>query len=124
MYRKPGERLTQVLLIWWLIAFVGAFVGYQVTAATDIGLSAGLSKITAFLGWQAAAAVLALLCAVSSRRLPLDMGLRRLALVPLILLALMLAGFLALVLWANLRNDEPVPVPSLDPVILAPEGGS
>ena len=124
MYRKPGERLTQVLLIWWLIAFVGAFVGYQVTAATDVGLGAGISKITAFLGWQAAAAVLALMCAFSSRRLPLDMGLRRLALMPLTLLALMLAAFLALVLWANLRSDEPVPVPSLEPVIVAPEGGS
>jgi len=124
MYRKPGERLTQVLLIWWLIAFVGAFVGYQVTGATDVGLGAGISKITAFLGWQAAAAVLALMCAFSSRRLPLDMGLRRLALMPLTLLALMLAAFLALVLWANLRSDDPVPVPSLEPVIVAPEVGS
>lgn len=115
-----GKRLTGLLLVAWLVAFVGAFVAFAVTPAKDFGLAAGWNKVGVFMGWQAAAGAIALICAMASRRVAQGSRLRWLGLVPLGALALLIAAVLALIIWANFSRPGPLPPPPDTPATTVP----
>ena len=96
------------------MAFFGSFVAFYLTPAKDFGLAAGWNKVGVFMGWQAAAALLALLCAILSRPLQRGTGLRRAGLVPLAVLAAMGLALAALIWWSGLDrtpSDAAAPPP-------------
>ena len=74
-----ARTLTMVFLALWLIAFAGAFLAFWLTPARDFGLTAGLNRISTFLGWQAVAGFLAVLAWTTGTRLEKGTGLRRLS---------------------------------------------
>ncbi len=107
------NRLLLIILAAWTVAFLGAFVAFWITPATDFGLAAGWNKVGVFMGWQGVAAVLAVLAAVVSRSVPRGERLRWLGLVPMGFLLLLVAGVVALIVWANMQRPPPEgPVPS------------
>ncbi len=118
------NRILLIILAAWTVAFLGAFVAFWLTPATDFGLAAGWNKVGVFMGWQGVAAVLAILAAVVSRSVPRGLRLRWLGLVPMGFLLLLAAGIAALIIWANMQRPPPegaVPSATTAPVAVTPE---
>ena len=63
MQLKP---IVQGLAVVWLMLFVVSFIAQQ-TAASDGGASSGLNRVVAFLTWQTAAFIVAVLGALATR---------------------------------------------------------
>ena len=119
-----ARRITLVLCAAWTVAFLGAFVAFFVTPASDFGLAAGWNKVGVFMGWQAVAAVLAILAGVASRAVPRGQRLRWIGLVPLGFLLLLVTGFAALIVYGNMQRSAPVgavPAAVTAPVPVTPE---
>ncbi len=95
---KPRFVLT-LLAACWLMAFVYSFVEAALAAQSATGLSATATVFGAFLGWQGVAGLFALACFGVSRAWPKGSGVRRLGAVPLGVLAVLLLGFLTLVVF-------------------------
>ena len=126
---KSGGRsntLTALVLLGWIVAFFGAFAAFYFTPAKDFGLAAGWNKVSVFIGWQAAAAVLALICAVLSRGVPLGHRMRWIGLIPVAVMTLLVAAIAAFVFWASSSRTSPDPGPppkpatEVEPPISAP----
>ena len=96
---KADGRAVPLLLGAWAIAFAGAFVAFALTAPEDYGFTAGINRVAIFMGWQLAAAVLSVACAVAARRVPRGRRLRRLGFVPLGVTCLGLLFLVGLGLW-------------------------
>ncbi len=118
------NRIFLIILAAWTVAFLGAFVAFWLTPASDFGLAAGWNKVGVFMRWQGVAAVLAILAAVVSRSVPKGERLRWLGLVPVGFLLLLAAGVAALIVWANMQRTPPegaVPSAVTAPVAVSPE---
>ena len=98
------NRILLILLAAWTVAFLGAFLAFYLTPASDFGLAAGWNKVGVFMGWQGVAAVLAILAAVASRAVPKGERLRWIGLVPVGFLILLVAGVVGLIVWANMQR--------------------
>jgi hypothetical protein len=94
MQLKP---IIQGLAVVWLLLFVVSFVAMQATAADDSETS-GIARVAAFLTWQAAAFIVAVLGALTTR-FALQRGVAGIKLVgylPLALSVFLVALFIAL----------------------------
>ncbi|NDR55970.1 hypothetical protein [Aliiruegeria sabulilitoris] len=123
MNRTTGRiwlrRAGSVILVFWAIAFFGSFVVFALTPSTDMGFTAGVNRVLAFLGWQAAAGTFALVGWVVRASLRPGSTLRKLLLVPVGLLGVLIAGVAALVFWASSQAPielEPTRAPTEVPV--------
>ena len=106
-------RLLAILLLGWAIAVFGSFLAFFLTPAKDFGLTAGLNKVTVFMGWQAVATVLSF-ASLAMRWSSRDKITRRFAAIPALALAVMLMAFAALLFWANMKTaplDTTTPLP-------------
>jgi hypothetical protein len=83
----------------WLLLFVISFVTLQVVQPTGDGFTRGLNRIVAFLSWQGAAFVVAMVLAWLTRRAA-ERGVDRIKLVgylPLAASVFIVASFIAIV---------------------------
>jgi hypothetical protein len=95
MQLKP---IVQGLAVVWLLLFVVSFVAVRSTAA-DEGDTSGLNRIVAFLTWQTAAFVVAVLGAVAAR-FALQrgaVGVKLIGYLPLALSVFLIASFIAMI---------------------------
>lgn len=97
-----GKRLLLIgLLSVWALAWGFSFVAYATTEPSGDGFVRGMNRVTAFFGWQLAAAMPAFAAWVIGRDWPRGSGVRFVSRVP-IQLALGLAAVVAgLILWAR-----------------------
>ena len=105
MQQDPPDAarlLLTVLAAAWGLAFAYAFVSFAITPPNDMGFTRGLNRIEAFLGWQGVAGVLAIAIFAIGRRWPVGTSIRKLSMVPLILLALLVSAIAVIILWAVL----------------------
>lgn len=96
-------------LLVWAALYLWSFVAFATTAPTDIGLTRGLNRITAFLGWQAAAALPALIAGLAGHRGSAGWLERWISRCPLIATAALVLGIAGLIGWANLSRPAPQP---------------
>ena len=105
MNTVPPSDAKRLLLTFlfaaWLLAFAYAFVAYMTTSPTDIGLTRGLNRVTAFLGWQGVAGILAVAVFAIGNAWPRASGIRRLSRIPLGLALFQTAAIIAVILWAR-----------------------
>ena len=99
--QEPRFLLT-IFAALWVMAYVYSFVAFATTAAGDIGFTRGMNRITAFLGWQGVAGILAICLFGVSRYWPKGSSVRRNARVPLVLAGLLILGILGVIFWARL----------------------
>ena len=99
--QEPRFLLT-VFAALWVLAYVYSFVAFATTAAEDIGSTGGMNRITAFLGWQGIAGILAVCLFGVSRSWPKGSSVRRNASVPLVLAVFLILGILGVTFWASL----------------------
>lgn len=95
MQLKP---IVQGLAVVWLLLFVVSFVAVRTTAA-DGGDTSGLNRIVAFLTWQTAAFVVAVLGALAARyalQRGAD-GVKLIGYLPLALSVFLIASFIAMI---------------------------
>jgi hypothetical protein len=104
-----------VLVVCWAAAFVGSFLAFWLTASGSVGLDAALSRVGSFLGWQAFALVLAVVC-IGFRWKTTDPKRRMLAAVPAMGTGVMMIAMVGLTFWANLRHQQASPTPPPGPV--------
>ena len=107
----------------WAVAFLGAFVAFALTPARDFGFTAGMNRVTVFLGGQVVASALAIPAAIAARRLPKGAGLRWLALVPIWMVGALAALVAALIVWAALQRPPAGTAPPPGPVTAPAEAG-
>ncbi|GIX13843.1 MAG: hypothetical protein KatS3mg118_1802 [Paracoccaceae bacterium] len=92
------RAVLRILFGAWAAVWLGAVVAFLSTPATGDGFTRGLNRVMLFLGWQGAAALLALAAWLAGRRAT---GRERLAArIPALLSGLVLGGVAAIVLWA------------------------
>jgi len=89
------------LLALWAMAFAGAFAAWWLTPPSGDGFTRGMNRITIFLGWQGIAGMLALATWGVGRGFPKGSPARRLSRWPLALALVLVAGLVALILWAR-----------------------
>ncbi|HGG05800.1 MAG TPA: hypothetical protein ENK28_10105 [Aliiroseovarius sp.] len=110
------QRLFQIALLIWLACFVASFVVAWLTPARDFGFTAGLNRITTFLGWQFVASVLALGLWTYGRTLEKGSTGRRLSVVPAGFGLVLVVGLVGVVLWVSLTKPPPEPAVTPTPV--------
>ena len=99
--QEPRFLLT-VFAALWVMAYVYSFVVFATTAADDIGFTRGMNRISAFLGWQGVAGLLAFCLFGTSRSWPKGSSVRRNAAVPSMLAILLILGIFGVFIWAAL----------------------
>ncbi len=97
------RTLVIVLLLVWLAMLAWSVIGARITPPTGDGFTRGLNRLALFMGWQAAAGVLGLVIFAGGRGLPRG-WLRRLTWAPLGLAGLLVAGIVALIVWARINS--------------------
>lgn len=90
-----------LLLGLWAGTIALSFAHAWMTPPSGDGFTKGLNRLAIFLGWQAAAGLLALFLAAYSRPLPKG-ALRWLALLPAAVVAALVMGIAGLTLWVRL----------------------
>jgi hypothetical protein len=103
-HSRPRRGAAIALIVLWGLAFFGSFVVSAMTPARDFGLSQGWNKVGVFMGWQVAATALAFVSLVMARYLIPGSGLRRLAMVPAALTALLAVTVAALTLYSGMTR--------------------
>lgn len=117
-----ATTLVLFLLVLWAAAFVWSFWAFATTAPTDFGFTRGLNRVTVFLGWQMAAAALAVLVWFAGYRIARGAPLRLFSRLPGLVALLLILALLALVIWANLGRPPPQTEPSAPVTGPAPAG--
>jgi len=107
------HTLTLALVAIWAVLVALSIWQLTTLAPTGDGFTRGLNRVTAFLGWQAAAALVALAAWRAGRGVRAGTGLHWLSRVPLLLALALAGGIAALILWARL--SKPAPVGPADP---------
>lgn len=108
-----NKHLLPVLAGLWAVCMVLSLLLPAITPPSDFGLTAGMNRITMFLGWQAAALALGVLTAGAylSRPKPRTMGETWMGLPPLAMSLLVVVTLVGLVLYLRFAPD-PQPDPS------------
>ncbi len=96
----PRKSALILILILWAVAFLGAFIMWQLEAPNGSSFTRGLNRVATFASWQFGATVLAILAWLIGRKIPNDVWVRRASFVPLIALFLLLLGIMSVVAWA------------------------
>lgn len=109
------QTLTSVLLALWAAACLASLWYLFFVGPTGDGFTRGLNRVAGFVGWQLAAAVLALMTWWAGRDLTRGSLLRWLSLIPGFAALAVTAGMCVLVLWAwaaipSRAPDAPGPV--------------
>lgn len=106
--RPPSDArrlFVTVLGAIWVITFAYAFVAFATTPAMDSGLTRGLNRVTAFLGWQAVAGMVGIAIFALGLRWPRRSPIRRFTKVPVVIALAQSTGLVALVVWAALAEE-------------------
>lgn len=110
-------------LLIWLLIFGMAFVNWFFVNIDGMGFDSGLNRITNFIGWQAAATIVAITIWWFGRAFAKASSPRWLSRVPIIafaLLVLYIAGIIAYnSLFAPMPMDDNIPTPK--PVTTLPQ---
>jgi len=115
------KRLLWILLVLWALAFGWSIWSLMFTAPTGDGFTRGLNRVSSFVGWQLAAAVLAFGIWLAGRHSPPRSFARRLSKVPASLFALLCAVVVALIIYAAfIKNSVPEPPPPPAKPVTAP----
>ncbi len=101
------RRLFWGLFGLWAVAYLGSIVVVQVTEPTGDGFTRGLNRITAFLGWQIFAAVLAVIVWIAGNSLPKGSQLRLVSRIPAILAAVLMMVVAGVILFVGARTTPP-----------------
>lgn len=96
---KKTPRFVWLILVAWALAVAISFVVFAVIEPSGSGFTRGANRAGSFLGWQAAAMLLAMLLWMRVRRIGLPLWQRRLLSLPWYLHVLLLLGFCAFVAW-------------------------
>lgn len=88
----------------WALAWAGSFVVAWLTEPEGEGFARGLNRVTAFLGWQGIAALLAVAIWGVGRSWPPGSSVRRLSRAPFSLAALLAAALAAVIAAARYRG--------------------
>lgn len=100
---KPRFLLT-ILAAFWVMAFGYSFVAFAITTPDDVGITGGLDRVNAFLGWQGIAGILGLCLFGVSRAWPKGSVVRRNSAMPLVLAILLVLGILGVIGWARIAR--------------------
>ncbi len=116
------RKLAYVLLVLWAGIYIWSFIAFQITKPTDFGFTAGLNRITTFLGWQFSAGLISVFAlALSFEFTPRSLA-RWIARVPFMLamvLLIVILGFIGYAWWGHPPpHDAGVPVKP--PVVTEP----
>ncbi|MCA0870990.1 hypothetical protein LCL97_09145 [Seohaeicola saemankumensis] len=103
------------LVVIWAAAFAMSFWALFGMEPTGDGFTRGLNRLTAFVGWQLLAAMVALCLWLVGRRIQNASGLRWLSRVPGLLAILLVLAVAALILYARLSKPDPAPPPQMTP---------
>jgi hypothetical protein len=102
---SEAKRLVLMgLLALWAVAWGVSFFAFATMAPEGDGFGRGLNRMTAFLGWQMAAAIPAFGAWEVGRDWPKGSGVRHVSRVPLQLAAGLAAVIGGLVFWAVLAG--------------------
>lgn len=108
------RKLTYVLLALWVGIYVWSFIAFQMTEPTSSGFTAGLNRITAFLGWQFFAGLISIFAFALSFEFAPRSAARWLVRLPFVLAVLLLFavfGIVGFAWWGKPpSNDATVPV--------------
>lgn len=91
----------KILLLLWLAVMAGSFLAFQLTAETGDGFTRGLNRVLAFVGWQFAGLIIALICLFLRARVEWGRPLRWIALVPALVAGTQVLAFVAMYLAAS-----------------------
>lgn len=106
------RNLTILMIVLWVAIFGWSFLLTQITPATGDGFTRGLNRISAFVGWQVAAAVLALLIWRAGAVFAKTSTLRRVSRGPILATMLVIAGIALVIVWAMFSVPDAPPVMS------------
>lgn len=112
--------MTRQVLLWlllatWAACFAASILIARATAPTDFGMTAGFNRIGVFLGWQFAAAVVAVGAWIAGNAWPRGAGPRWLSRVPAMLFGLLVAGIVGLFVFANMQRPATQAAPPNTP---------
>lgn len=94
------RKLTYVILTLWAGVYVWSFIALKITEPSDFGFTAGLNRITTFLGWQFFAGLVSIFAfGLSFEFAPRSLA-RWLVRVPFILAILLLIVILGIIGYA------------------------
>lgn len=97
----PRHTGLKFLLLLWFAIMVGSFLAFQWTVETGDGFTRGLNRVMAFVGWQFAGLIIALICLFLRARVEWGRPLRWIALVPALVAGTQVLGFVAMYLAAS-----------------------
>lgn len=103
------RTLTYALLVLWAGVYAWSFIAFQITKPTDFGFTAGLNRITTFLGWQFGAGLISIFAlALSFEFAPRSLArwLVRLPFILAMLLLLVIIGIIAYARWGHPPPDS------------------
>lgn len=100
--RSRSRTLIGAALAAWFLAFAGAFLIFALSPPGDMGFTAGMDRVSAFLTWQVVAAGISVVCAVAAGRLPPGRTLRTLGFVPLWITGALALALVSLVFFAEI----------------------
>ena len=97
-------KLVPLLAALWLVLFLCSFVVFLVIQPTGDSFARGLNRMSAFLTWQGAAFVVAMLAAVATRLLGIKAGknAKLLGYAPLAVNAVLIAMLVAIIAYTVL----------------------
>lgn len=101
MEKRASTTLVWALIAVWAGIYVWSFIAFQMIEPTGDGFTRGLNRVTAFAGWQFAAALVAIVLWPLSGRFEAGTAGRWLARVPLILGAILLVLVVGLLVFAR-----------------------
>lgn len=112
------QSWLRIVLAAWAVCFAASFFMAARTVPGESSLTAGLSRLGVFGGWQAAAGILAAFAWMLGSRLEKRAPARIASRVPMSVFALLAVVVVALVLWGNPSRplaDSAVPGPVTAP---------
>ncbi len=100
----PPARILRLLLLVWVALFFFGFLHFHLGTPSGDGFQRGANLVMAFLGWQVAALIIAIVTLIFARRQSktLRTAQRRLARLPIWVSGLMFLAIFAIVGWAVL----------------------
>jgi len=119
-----SRRLLVLLsFLVWLAVFAISILGPMNTEATGDGVTRGLNRISAFLGWQLLATIIAIaVFCIGLRKPPLQPLARWASRLPIMLQGVLVLFFVGLIAYLNLSKPDPEPYepPASGPTAPAP----
>jgi hypothetical protein len=117
------RKLTWALLTLWAGIYAWSFIVFQITEPTGDSFTRGLNRVTAFLGWQVVAGIVAIAIWRTATAFPKRSLARWLGRLPATLAALLFAAIVGLILYARLSHPPPPAAEVTRPIAPPVENG-